>query len=131
MSKPVRIRDEDYEAISAAQDVLGLPFPDVVHLSLTTDVLKGSPRQNARRAIQYYYTYIVQEYDDVQEVPVEDLTFEAADQAKAGLTIGAEKHENRTSDGRGRGPPPTSGVGSDPQSDPPSGRRSGRAERDR
>lgn len=97
MSEPVRIRDEDHEAIAAAQEVLGLPFPEVVHLSLTTDVLKGSPRQNARRAIQYYYTYIVQEYDDVHAVPVEDLSFESADQAKAGLTIGAEKHESRQS----------------------------------
>jgi hypothetical protein len=49
----------------------------------------------ARRAIQYYYTYILEEYDDVHEVPVEDLTFDGADQAKAGLTIGAEKHEIR------------------------------------
>lgn len=95
MSEPVRIRDEDYEAISAAQEVLGLSFPDALHLSLNTDILKGSPRQNARRAIQYYYTYVIEEYDDVHEVPVEDLTFDGADQAKAGLTIGAEKHENR------------------------------------
>ncbi|WP_123535674.1 hypothetical protein [Halosimplex salinum] len=95
MSETVRIRDEDYEAIAAAQEVLGLPFPEVVHLSLNTDVLKGSPAQNARRAIQYYYTYVIQEYDDVHDVPVEELSFESADQAKAGLTIGAEKHENR------------------------------------
>ncbi|EMA47628.1 hypothetical protein [Halococcus saccharolyticus] len=95
MSEPVRIRDNDYEAISTAQEVLGLSFPDALHLSLTTDILKGSPKQNARRAIQYYYTYIVEQYDDIHEVPVEDLTFDGADQAKAGLTIGAEKHENR------------------------------------
>jgi hypothetical protein len=95
MSETVRIRDEDYEAISAAKDVLGLSFPDALHLSLNTDVLKGSPRQNARRAIQYYYTYIVEEYDNIHEVPVEDLSFDGTDQAKAGLTIGAEKHESR------------------------------------
>lgn len=96
MSEPVRIRDEDYEAITAAQSVLGLPFPEVVHLSLNTDLLKGSPKQNARRALQYYYTYIVEEYDDVHDVPVEDCSFEAADQAIAGLTVGAEKHASRT-----------------------------------
>jgi len=95
MSETVRIRDADYEAIAAAQEVLGLPFPEVVHLSLNTDVLAGSPAQNARRAIQYYYTYVVEQYDDVHDVPVEELSFESADQAKAGLTIGAEKHENR------------------------------------
>jgi hypothetical protein len=95
MSEPVRIRDEDHEAIAAAQEVLGLPYPEVVHLALNTDVLKGSPAQNARRAVQYYYTYIVREYDDVHEVPVEELSLDGADQAKAGLTIGAEKHENR------------------------------------
>jgi hypothetical protein len=95
MSKTVRVRDEDYEAIEAAQAVLGLSFPEVVHLALNTEILKGSPAQNARRAVQYYYTYVVMEYDDVQSVPVEDLEFDAADQAKAGLTIGAEKHENR------------------------------------
>ncbi|PSQ16101.1 hypothetical protein BRD00_12105 [Halobacteriales archaeon QS_8_69_26] len=95
MSKTVRVRDEDYEAMEAVQDVLGMPFPEVVHLSLNTDILTGSPRQNARRAIQYYHTYVIKEYDDVHEVPVEDLTMETADQAKAGLSIGAEKHERR------------------------------------
>lgn len=95
MSEPVRIRDEDHEAISAVQEVLGLTFPEAVHLSLNTDVLNGSPRQNARRAIQFYYTYILEQYDDVQEVPVEDLTLDSADQARAALTVGAEKHETR------------------------------------
>mgnify|MGYP000569075879 CR=1 FL=1 len=95
MSEPVRIRDEDYEAVSAAQEVLGLPFPEVLHLAMNTEILDGSPRQNARRAIQFYYTYIVQEYDDVTAVPVEELSFESADQAKAGLSIGAEKHRQR------------------------------------
>jgi|GEM_PF-1257537 len=100
MSETVRIRDEDYEAIAAAQEVLGLTFPETVHLSLNTDVLKGSATQNARRAIQYYYAYVVEEYDDVHEVPVEELSFESADQAKAGLTIGAEKHERRMANAR-------------------------------
>ena len=95
MSETVRIRDEDYEKIEAAQDVLGLSFPEVVHLALNSDILKESPAQNARRAIQYYYTYIVREYDDVQDVPIDDLSLDSADQAKAALTIGAEKHENR------------------------------------
>lgn len=95
MSEPVRIRDSDYEAISAAREVLGLSFPDTLHLSLNTDILKGSSKQNARRAIQYYYAYILEQYDDAHEVPVEDLTFDSVDQAKAGLTIGAEKHKNR------------------------------------
>ncbi|ACV49179.1 MULTISPECIES: hypothetical protein [Halomicrobium] len=94
MSETVRIRDEDYEKIEAAQEVLGLSFPEVVHLALNTDVLTESPAQNARRAIRYYYTYIVMEYDDVQDVPVEELSLDSADQAKAGLTVGAEKHEN-------------------------------------
>lgn len=104
MSEPVRLRDEDYEAIETAQDVLGLPFPEVVHLALTTDVLKGSPKQNARRAIQYYYTYVLEQYDDVHEVPVEELSFDGADQAKAGLTVGAEKHEQRRATADGVGP---------------------------
>lgn len=95
MSETIRIRDEDYEAIAIAQDVLGLTFPDALHLGLTTNILKGSTKQNAKRAIQYYYTYIIERYDDIHEVPVEDLTFDGVDQAKAGLTIGAEKHENR------------------------------------
>jgi len=94
MSETVRIRDEDYEKIAAAQSVLGLAFPEVVHLALNTEILKESPAQNARRAIQFYYTYIVMEYDDVQDVPVEELSLESADQAKAGLTVGAEKHQN-------------------------------------
>lgn len=58
MSETVRIRDEDYEAMAAVQELLGLPFPEVLHLSLTLD---------------------------------------GADQAKAGLTIGAQKHESRLS----------------------------------
>lgn len=95
MSETVRVRDDDYEQMQSAQEVLGLPFPEVVHLSLTTELLKGSPAQNARRAMQYYYTYILREYDDVRDVPVEELSFDSADQAKAGLTIGAEKHENQ------------------------------------
>ncbi len=95
MSEPVRIRDEDHEAIAAVQKVLGLSFPETVHLSLNTDVLKGSPQQNARRAIQFYYTYILEQYDDVYEVPVDDLTLDSAEQAKAALTIGAEKHASR------------------------------------
>lgn len=95
MSEPVRIRDEDHEAIAAAQEVLGLPFPEVVHLALTTDILDGSPAQNARRAIQYYHTYVLEGYDDVHAVPVEDLQLDSAEQAKAGLTIGAQKHEQR------------------------------------
>jgi hypothetical protein len=97
MSEPVRIRDEDHEAIAAAQEVLGLPFPEVVHLALSTDVLDGSPAQNARRAIQFYYTYVLEQYDDIHEVPVEEIELDSADQAKAGLTIGAEKHERRLS----------------------------------
>jgi len=97
MSEPVRIKDDDYEAIATVQDVLGLPFPEVMHLCLTTDVLKGSPQQNARRSIKYYYAYILEQYDDVHDVPVEELTFDSADQAKAGLTVGAEKHEQRRS----------------------------------
>jgi len=95
MSETVRIRDEDYEKIEAAQAVLGLSFPEVIHLALNTELLKESPAQNARRAIQFYYTYIVMEYDDVQDVPIEDRSLDSADQAKAALTIGAEKHENR------------------------------------
>jgi len=95
MSETVRVRDDDYEQMQSAQEVLGLPFPEVVHLSLTTELLKGSPAQNARRAMQYYYTYILREYDGVRDVPVEELSFDSADQAKAGLTIGAEKHENQ------------------------------------
>ncbi|WP_323676280.1 hypothetical protein [Halorubellus sp. PRR65] len=95
MSEPVRIRDDDHEAITAAQDVLGLPYPEVVHLALTTDILSGSPAQNARRAIQYYHTYVLEQYDAIQDVPVEDITLDSADQAKAGLTIGAQKHEQR------------------------------------
>jgi hypothetical protein len=95
MSEPVRIRDDDYEAIATAQEVLGLTFPEVTHLALTTDILSGSPAQNARRAIQYYYTYVLEQYDDINEVPVEEIEFDSADQAKAGLTIGAEKHEQR------------------------------------
>lgn len=94
MSETIRIRDDDYEAIAIAQEVLGLSFPDVLHLGLTTDILKGSTKQNAKRAIQYYYTYVIERYDDIHEVPVEDLTFDGANQAKAGLTIGAEKHNN-------------------------------------
>lgn len=97
MSEPVRIRDEDHEAIAAAQEVLGLPYPEVVHLALTTDILDGSPAQNARRAVQYYHTYVLEAYDDVHDVPVEELEFDSADQAKAGLSIGAEKHERRLS----------------------------------
>lgn len=95
MSEPVRMRDEDYEEIAAAQEVLGLPFPETVHLGLTTDILQGSTRQNARRAVQYYYTYIIEEYDDVHEVPVAELSLDSAEQAIAGLTVGAEKHEAR------------------------------------
>lgn len=100
MSETVRVRDEDYEAMAAVAEVLGISFPEVVHLSLNTDVLKGSARQNARRAIQYYYTYILNHYDDVHEVPVEELTLDSADQAKAALSIGAEKHENWLTDDR-------------------------------
>lgn len=95
MSETVRIRDEDYEKIEAAREILGLPFPEVLHLALTTDVLKGSPEQNARRAIQLYHAYVLEQYEDVHEVPVEDLTLDSADQAKAGLTIGAEKRDRR------------------------------------
>ena len=69
--------------------------PRTVHLGLTTDLLKGSTRQNARRALQYYYTYIVEQCDDVHEVPISELTLDSAEQAKAGLTVGAEKHEAR------------------------------------
>jgi hypothetical protein len=43
---------------------------------------------------QFCYAYILQQYDNVQEVPVEDLTLDSVEQAKAGLTIGAEKHTN-------------------------------------
>ena len=99
MSETVRIRDEDYEKLATAQEVLGLPFPEVVHLALTTDLLKGSVQQNARRAIQLYYAYVLEQYDDVQDVPVEDVTLDSADQAKAGLTVGAEKRDRRRSAG--------------------------------
>jgi hypothetical protein len=95
MSETVRVRDEDYERMEAAQEVLGLSFPEIVHLSLTTDLLDESPAQNARRALQDYYTYILLEYDEPHEVPVEDLSFDSADQAKTALTIGAEKRERR------------------------------------
>jgi hypothetical protein len=95
MSEPVRVREEDHDAITAVQEVLGLPFPEVVHLGLTTDVLDGSPAQNARRAIQYNDTYVLEQYDDVHDVPVDDITPDGADQATAGLTIGAQKREHR------------------------------------
>ncbi|MFB6175845.1 MAG: hypothetical protein ABEI99_01625 [Halobaculum sp.] len=95
MSETVRVRDDDYEQMRAAQEVLGLPFPEVVHLSLTTDLLDGSPAQNARRAIQNYQTYILMEYDDPHEVPVEEFEFDSADQVKTAVTIGAEKRERR------------------------------------
>lgn len=88
------MRDEDYEALAAAQDVLGLPFPEVVHLALNTTLLDGSPAQNARRAIQNYYTFVLREYDDPFEVPVDELGFDSADQAKTATTIGAEKRAN-------------------------------------
>lgn len=94
MSHTVRISEEDYEQIVAAQEVLELSFPDVLHLGLWTDLLKGSPRQNATRAVQNYYTFILGEYDDPAEVPVEELGFDAADQAKTAMTIGQEKREN-------------------------------------
>jgi len=95
MSETVRVRDDDYERIAAAQEVLGLSFPEVVHLALNTDLLKESPAQNARRAIQNYYAFILLEYDDPQDVPVDELEFEGVDQAKSALTIGAEKRRNR------------------------------------
>jgi hypothetical protein len=95
VSETVRVRDEDYERLQAAQDVLGLPFPDVVHLALNTDILQDSPAQNARRAIQLYYTFVVERYDAVHEVPVEEIEMDSVDQVKAGLTIGAEKQARR------------------------------------
>lgn len=98
MSETIRVRDDDYERIAAAQDVLGLSYPEVVHLALNTDLLSESPRQNARRAIQNYYTYILPQYDDPQSVPVDDLEFEGVDQAKSALTIGAQKRAMRQSE---------------------------------
>lgn len=98
MSETVRVREDDYEQMRAAQEVLGLPFPEVVHLSLTTDLLDESPAQNARRAIQNYQTYILMEYDDPHEVPVEEFEFDSADQVKTAVTIGAEKRERRLAD---------------------------------
>jgi hypothetical protein len=98
MSETVRVRDEDYEQMRTAQEVLGLPFPEVVHLSLTTDLLDESPAQNARRAIQNYQTYILSKYDDPHEVPVEEFEFDSADQVKSAVTIGAEKRERRLAD---------------------------------
>lgn len=95
MSEPVRMRDDDYEKVAAAQEVLGLPFPETIHVCLNTDILNGSVTQNARRAIQYYHTYVLEQYDEIHDVPAEDMTFDGADQAIAGLTVGAEKHWDR------------------------------------
>jgi hypothetical protein len=95
MSETVRVRDDDYERIAAAQAVLGLTFPETVHLALNTDVIKESPAQNARRALQNYYALILEQYDEPQDVPVDELSFEGVDQAKAALTIGAEKRRAR------------------------------------
>jgi hypothetical protein len=94
MSQAVRIGDDDYEKLATAQEILGLPFPDVVHLGLWTDLLKESPKQNATRAIENYYAFILHQYDDPQDVPVEELEFEGVDQAKTALTIGDEKRRN-------------------------------------
>lgn len=94
MSETVRVRDGDYEQIQAAQAVLGLSFPETVHLALNTGLLDGSPAQNARRAIQNYYAFVLPEYDDPTQVPVEELSLDSADQAKTGMTIGAEKRAN-------------------------------------
>ena len=98
MSETVRVRDADYEALTDAQDVLGLSFPEVVHLGLNTALLDESPAQNARRAIQNYYTFILREYDDPYEVPVDELSLESADQAKTAMSIGAEKRANWADD---------------------------------
>lgn len=98
MSETIRVRNDDYERIAAAQDVLGLSFPDVVHLALNTDLLSESPAQNARRAIQNYYTYILPQYDDPQAVPVDELGFDGLDQARSALTIGAQKRAMRQSE---------------------------------
>lgn len=98
MSETIRVRDDDYERIAAAQAVLGLSYPEVVHLALNTDLLSESPKQNARRAIQNYYTYILPQYDNPQAVPVDDLEFEGVDQAKSALTIGAQKRAMRQSE---------------------------------
>jgi hypothetical protein len=98
VSEPIRVREDDYERIAAAQAVLGLSFPETVHLALHTDLLDESPAQNARRAIQNYYTYILLQYDDPHEVPVDDLEFDGVDQAKSALTIGAQKRAMRQSD---------------------------------
>jgi hypothetical protein len=95
MTETVRVSDEDYERIAAAAEVLGLTFPEVVELGLSTDLLNESPRQNARRALQNYFVYILGEYDDPHEVPVEDLEFEGPKQAMTALTIGQEKRESR------------------------------------
>ena len=94
MSETVRVRDDDYEQIQAAQAVLGLSFPETVHLALNTELLDGSPAQNARRAIQNYYAFVLREYDDPTQVPVEELSLDSADQAKTGMSIGAEKRAN-------------------------------------
>ena len=98
MSETIRVRDEDYEALAAAQDVLELSFPEVVHLALNTTLLDGSPAQNARRAIQNYYTFVLREYDDPFAVPVDELGLDSADQAKSAMSIGAEKRANWADD---------------------------------
>ncbi|QKY20282.1 hypothetical protein B4589_007775 [Halolamina sp. CBA1230] len=95
MTETIRVSDEDYERIAAAAAVLGLTFSEVVELGLSTDLLNESPRQNARRALQNYYVYILGQYDEPHEVPVEELTFEGPQQAMTALTIGQEKRESR------------------------------------
>jgi hypothetical protein len=95
MTETIRVSDEDYERIAAAAEVLGLTFSEVVELGLSTDLLTESPRQNARRALQNYYVYILGEYDEPREVPVDEREFEGPQQAMTALTIGQEKRESR------------------------------------
>ena len=95
MTETIRVSDEDYERIAAAAEVLGLTFSEVVELGLSTDLLTESPRQNARRALQNYYVYILGEYDEPHEVPVDEREFEGPQQAMTALTIGQEKRESR------------------------------------
>ena len=98
MTETIRVSDEDYERIAAAAEVLGLTFPETVELGLSTELLNESPRQNARRALQNYYAYILGEYDEPHAVPVEELEFEGPKQAMSALTIGQEKRESRMGD---------------------------------
>lgn len=94
MAQKVRLGDETAEKVRRASAILDLSPSDVVEASIWTDLLTESPKQNARRAVQNYYTFILEEYEDPTAVPVADVGFQRPEQVQTALTIGQEKREN-------------------------------------